>query len=107
MFLNNNWAFCFLHLFTSVYFVQGEPVAATSYERAAPSTGAVPELGRVEDEESDDEESKGKLRPNAGNGLDLANYSWTQTIDTLEVCVNLSFSVQILNNLRLDLELTF
>jgi len=72
----------------------GEPVAATSYERAAPSTGAVPELGRVEDEESDDEESKGKLRPNAGNGLDLANYSWTQTIDTLEVHVPLGKTVK-------------
>ncbi len=32
-----------------------------------------------------DEESKGKLKPNAGNGANLDNYSWTQTLGDLEV----------------------
>lgn len=38
----------------------------------------------VEDEEEDEKE-KNKLRPNSGNGADLPNYRWTQTLQDLEV----------------------
>ncbi|KOC61809.1 Nuclear migration protein nudC [Habropoda laboriosa] len=38
----------------------------------------------LEDEEEDEKE-KGKLRPNSGNGADLPNYKWTQTLQDIEV----------------------
>lgn len=38
----------------------------------------------TEDEEEDPKE-KGKLKPNSGNGCDLPNYRWTQTLADIEV----------------------
>lgn len=40
----------------------------------------------------DDEEDKGKLQPNSGNGCDLERYSWTQTLQDIELQVPLQLA---------------
>lgn len=52
---------------------------------------------KVEDVTEDAEDTeKGKLMPNSGNGCDLPNYSWTQTLQEVEVKIpfKINFSLR-------------
>jgi len=51
---------------------------------------------KVGSDEEEDPKEKGKLKPNPGNGCDLPNYRWTQTLSEIElrVPVNVSFTVR-------------
>lgn len=37
-------------------------------------------------DDEEDEDAKGKMKPNSGNGADLANYKWIQVIGDFSYC---------------------
>lgn len=46
-------------------------------------------------DEEEDEDAKGKIKPNSGNGADLPNYKWIQTLQEVEVQIPLNVSFKV------------
>lgn len=64
-----------------------EELPTTEGEQKAPETKeAEPiKLGSPAEGEEEDEADKDKLKPNDGNGGDLPNYKWVQTLRDVEI----------------------
>lgn len=74
---------------------KSEPPVTKQPQEQQPKTEAAPTPAEVLPEpskpieEDEDEKEKGKLLPNNGNGCNLDNYKWTQTLQEVEVTVPL------------------
>lgn len=66
----------------------------TSTDDKPPTNGASGDKA-ADDDEEEDEDDKGKVKPNYGNGADLPNYSWTQTLEELEIRVPLNVNYRV------------
>ncbi|XP_014681317.1 PREDICTED: nuclear migration protein nudC-like [Priapulus caudatus] len=74
----------------------GEMPAEGAGDRISVSEEKPEEAKSADSDEEEDEKDRGKMKPNSGNGADLPNYKWTQTLCDLELKVpfNVNFPIR-------------
>ncbi|KAI2809573.1 hypothetical protein BLOT_000722 [Blomia tropicalis] len=50
---------------------------------------------RKDNDANDEQDDPSKLKPNSGNGCDLPNYSWTQTLEEIELKVPIRIGIKL------------
>jgi len=71
-----------------------KPVGEDDAAVDAPTEPSEKEVKKSKEEEEEDEKDKDKLKPNIGNGADLPNYRWMQTLTDIELTVPLPVKIK-------------
>lgn len=50
---------------------------------------------KSDDKETEEEEDNGKIKPNIGNGCDLDNYKWTQTLEEIDLRIPINTPLKL------------
>uniref|UniRef100_A0A8R1IVC4 Nuclear migration protein nudC n=1 Tax=Caenorhabditis japonica TaxID=281687 RepID=A0A8R1IVC4_CAEJA len=70
---------------------------AAAFEREQKNVAATTNSGETSEKKDDgDEDTSHLIKPNSGNGADLANYQWTQTLQEVEakIPINVGFAIK-------------
>lgn len=73
---------------------KAKPSEGTEAKGDTGTTESKKETKEDDDDEEESEEDKKKMKPNLGNGADMPNYVWTQTLGEVEVHIPMPMAVK-------------